>query len=424
MRDRRTSTVNYARTALLMAAAASALPMLAMPAGAAVRYFNPADATGPASGGSGVFDNTSSNWSDNGAGIDLSLAAPTDVTAENSGDDAVFGTVGGAVTVPAPISPSLHGVEVNRITFEAGGYTLSGGPIFVMSSRSEAANQPGAARIVSNSGTNTINSPINTSRFAGFGAASGARLNINGDIVRTTSGNYFQMVKTGDGTVALAGNFISSQSEYPVLVQAGTLLFNSPTGTYVNNTIDIDEPAVIGGTGIFRAASGSGTNAAVDGGIAPGDPTVNGGVGTLTLRGARYNFSAASDLYFDLGDDPSIVGGNENDLLSIITGGGFSGAITITDATTLHINAVDGVLGEGSYRLIEYPAFAPHQDQTSSVPSDLNLTLGNVPAGYTYAFDTSTVGQINLIVEAVPEPGSFTLAGLGVGALILRRRRG
>ena len=118
-------------------------------------------------------------------------------------------------------------------------------------------------------------------------------------------------------------------------------------------------------------------------------------------------FDAASTANYQLGV-PGIAGSGVNDL-TIVNG-------NLTLAGTLNVAALAG-FGAGVYQLFDY---------TGSL-ADNGLTLGSLPAGFTYKIDELTPGQVNLDVAAVPEPGTIVLAMisaalLGIGKL--RRRKG
>jgi fibronectin-binding autotransporter adhesin len=105
------------------------------------------------------------------------------------------------------------------------------------------------------------------------------------------------------------------------------------------------------------------------------------------------------------------LGAANSDRTTITSPGGLS-----LGGGTLNITAIGG-FGAGRYTLLDYSG--------SLSGSPANLTIGSVPAGYTYSFvDNAANTSIDLVV-AIPEPDSLALV-LSVGALQLfwRRRAG
>jgi fibronectin-binding autotransporter adhesin len=148
--------------------------------------------------------------------------------------------------------------------------------------------------------------------------------------------------------------------------------------------------AILGGTGTvgFVQVSDNGI-------VAPGV-----GVGTLTA--GSLLLGNASRLEFQLGA-PGIIGGAENDLLTI------TGDLTLDGV--LHIEGSPS-FDKGTYRLANYGGFLT--DATLDLESAFLLAF---PGS---RIDTTVAGQVNLVV--VPEPGTvFSLLG-GLAALGLRRR--
>jgi fibronectin-binding autotransporter adhesin len=195
----------------------------------------------------------------------------------------------------------------------------------------------------------------------------------------------------GQGTLTKAGvgtMQISSVSTYngSTNVNAGKLLV---TGSISGSAVSVAADAILGGSGTIGSVQ------VADGGeIAPG-------VGIGTLSTGDLVLSSASQVEFELGL-PGIVGGTENDLLTI------SGGLTLDGL--LQIVAGNG-FGQGTYRLANY----------SGGLTDGGLALdpaflASFPGSH---IDTATLGEVNLVV--VPEPGTALLL-LG-GVLILGRRR-
>lgn len=141
----------------------------------------------------------------------------------------------------------------------------------------------------------------------------------------------------------------------------------------------------------------------LDGALRPGDfvntdpaNSVLPFVGFLTLAG-QVNLSDTSVFFFDLGTLAA------SDRLQI------NGGLTLDG--TFNVTARAG-FGLGTYDLIDY---------TGALTNNV-LDIGSAPAGYTYAIDLSTAGQVNLVVSAVPEPSTYALALGGFGLLLCAQR--
>jgi autotransporter-associated beta strand protein len=179
----------------------------------------------------------------------------------------------------------------------------------------------------------------------------------------------------GGGTVALNGNNSYTGSTF---VNNGTLLVNNAIGT---GGVSVASGGRLGGNGIVR-----GSATINSGGIlVPGNP-----VGTLTI-GSNLTLSSGSVMNFDLGtsSDRVVV---SNDLNLTCT-------LNVTNS---------GGLNSGTYTLFTYGG--------NLLAS--SITLGSVPSGKLYALDTTTPGQVNLIVGTIATnvpsfPGAY---GFGSGA--------
>jgi autotransporter-associated beta strand protein len=113
------------------------------------------------------------------------------------------------------------------------------------------------------------------------------------------------------------------------------------------------------------------------------------GAGTLTVNGALSVTN--STLSLDLAAFTT-VGSDVNDLLQI------NGNVTLAGLVTVRPNALAGTLATGTYRLINYTG--------TLTGSAANLTA-DAP-GYTITFDTSTAGQINMIVSGTAPTVTWT----------------
>jgi autotransporter-associated beta strand protein len=196
--------------------------------------------------------------------------------------------------------------------------------------------------------------------------------------------------KTNTALLTLTGNLTYTGA---TTVHAGTLVLGGAATLANSTTIDVRSGATLdvsgaGGlaVGTGKTLTGSGTvigpiSATAGGKITPGGLS---NAGTLTFNNG-LTLDAAS-LAYDLSGDPSTIGSGVNDLLSV------GGDLSLSGVNTVALSALMGTLTNGTYRLIDY---------SGSLTGDAsNLAVGGNANGSrrSFAFDTSTAGQVNLIV--------------------------
>lgn len=206
----------------------------------------------------------------------------------------------------------------------------------------------------------------------------------------TISGSGDFVKKLGPGT------FITSSwtATNNIDVDEGTLIFND-TDTAGLGPVAVASGATLGGSGEIELAGGNDVTIDAGGTLAPGD-----GPGTLSIiasGGGGLILNNTSVLAFELGT-PGIVGSGVNDLIEV------DGNLTLDGV--LDVTALTG-FGSGAFRLINY---------TGNL-----IDNGLLTGSPLLAIDTSTPGQVNLLI--VPEPSTALLFALGVAGLARIRRR-
>jgi autotransporter-associated beta strand protein len=182
-----------------------------------------------------------------------------------------------------------------------------------------------------------------------------------GTLAEQSAGCLTALAKIGAGVLRLSG---TCSNAGPTTVAGGKLIVN---GSVVASPIGVNSGSTLGGSGSVTAVTFKAGSA-----LAPGDS----GVGTLTATGP-VTLSDTTALNFDIGascDRVNVAG-------SLTLGG------------TLNLNNVGG-LAAGSYTLVTY----------TGALSGSGLTLGSRPADFNYAIDTSTGGQVKLVVTPVLTP--------------------
>ena len=193
------------------------------------------------------------------------------------------------------------------------------------------------------------------------------------------------LVKTGDGTMVLAGN---NSYNGATTVSAGTLVVNGNIST--SSLTTVDGGATLEGTGTVGATT-------INGVFAPGNSigTINV-IGTLELNGTS-NFEIDPTLGLGLNraaDLANVTGGiSYGGILNVLYGGDAS---IFTNG--MIFNLFDATLG--------------FTDSFSTI------NLPSLTSGLTWQNDLATSGSIMV----VPEPGAALLGGLGLLALLRRRR--
>lgn len=225
-----------------------------------------------------------------------------------------------------------------------------------------------------------------------FDSSASKTITVSGSI---QNGNGpFGVIKNNSGILTLGGaNFYSGVTD----VNAGTLVMNgSHTG---GGLYSVFGGATLSGDG----STASAVSVAASGILAPGTSPGSLGTGSLTLDNASIlNWELAAP---NLNNHPS------SDRVDV-TGN------LILDGV-LNVTALGGfgtpVAGD-EWRLFNY---------TGSLTNSV-LTFGTMPtlgAGLFYSIDTSINGQVDLLVNAVPEPNAFAMLLLGSAAMWMVRRK-
>ncbi len=244
-------------------------------------------------------------------------------------------------------------------------------------------------------------------------------------VVMTVTQNTNQISKLGTGTLIL-----TAANTYGVTtaVTAGTLLANNTTGSATSTgALSVSSGATLGGSGTIAPTGSNGIN--VSGVLSPGAAV--GSIGTLTFdmsgtTGTATMASGASFAY-NLGLSGANIGSvGSSDMLSItgasasdftfnsnvidFLGGGFNGYYKIFDTSSNNANTWSGLSFNATTGLISS-----------------GLSISNLGSGLTgtllvgTASNGGTTGDI--YAHIVPEPSTAILGSLGVGLLLVRRRR-
>ena len=248
----------------------------------------------------------------------------------------------------------------------------------------------------SGNSTNTINGSwvLRSDNGANhtFNVANGAAavdLQVNADLSDQSPEVWWvpasALVKTGDGTMVLAGN---NSYNGATTVSAGTLVVNGNIST--SSLTTVDGGATLQGTGTVGATT-------VNGIFAPGNSigTINV-IGTLDLNGtSNFEIDPTLALGLNRASDLANVTGSVSygGILNVLYGGNAS------DFTNgMIFNLFDATLG--------------FSDNFSTI------NLPSLTGGLTWQNDLA----INGTISVVPEPGAALLGGLGMLALLRRRR--
>jgi hypothetical protein len=267
------------------------------------------------------------------------------------------------------------------------------------------------AAVTTFSGDNSYNNGLVAIAYANANdpmdltAGAGGRVNILGDVVNANGG---MVSKTGAGIVNIDDNNNARIQQYGWDIQNGTLLANS-SGTITTGGLSIGNvatSALVPNTQTYATLGGLGNVSALttavgaNSSITPGDPTVNNGIGTLTLSGGLTATSGLT-LNFVLNGEGTGLGTNSS-LLIVPT-------LTLDGVVTVNFTTLDTVVTDSYYTVM-----SANNEPGSTWTGTPSFTF-NAPAGYEvekYIFDKRG-DTFSVEFEAVPEPSTWALMGLG-----------
>lgn len=349
---------------------------------------------------------TNWNWTtfDGSPGVDAGFA---------NTDTATFGgavTSGTATVTVTAATPSIKALTFDNASASYGLVGASGGSLALLNAGTAAATVTAA------SGTHSISLPVSLGSTTSWSVAAGARLGVLGIVSGSSN-----VTKVGAGTLVFSG---SNTYAGTTTVSAGTLVVNG------------DQSAATGAVSVAAGATLAGT------GVIGGDTTVAGthtpgnSPGVQTVDG-NLTYTAGATVVWEIIDDTLLGRGTNYDGINV------TGTLSFAGATSLDL--VFNLAGSG----VSWsdPFWDSNHtgtngwlvyDGATSLAGFGNLAISgtNWADGSGAMFQTARPGaSFGLYQEgsdvyltyvvAVPEPSTLILAGLGIAAaVIIRRRRG
>jgi len=238
-----------------------------------------------------------------------------------------------------------------------------------------------------------------------------------GSVDASATAANLAIVKNGSGTQVFAG-FLDYTGT--TTVNAGTLLITgtdsalaisgTATGAYVVNS-----GGALGGTGVIRPASSAGSNPmlVISGTLAPGNPSQNGGVGTLTLDGAN---SSEPLLQFASGGVLSYVLGAGGTGSAVDIANSQAGDVIFNNNTINFNDPTSGSLTSGTYVLFQGNSGGVYTGLTTNGSNVITAGLSIGSGLSNYPGSTLAVAGNNIVLILAPSIVAGTPSGVTVSS--------
>ena len=282
----------------------------------------------------------------------------------------------------------------------------------------------------SGAGTLAFSSGINTPTFGGLTSSTNLTLASNvtaltlnpGAGVSTTYSGILgsatagmTVTKVGDGTQILAGANTYSGS---TIIGAGRLLVNNATGSGTGTgAVNVNSGATLGGSGTISGAVN------VTGSLAPGAAVGTLTTGTLTMNsGSTFAFEVDSSADLGIAADLQKVAGGLNLIGSVMLNLSdlASGKVAFATGTSFSLVNYTGAWNQGvfTYNSATLEDGGQFAAGLNLWQIDYNAATGGSNFNSQYAGGSDSFVNIT----AIPEPRAALLGGLGMLALLRRRR--
>jgi fibronectin-binding autotransporter adhesin len=309
--------------------------------------------------------------------------------------EALGAASGGEITLAG--GPSASGSVVLRHTGSSNGSTNRNINFASTNSIYTATIENTGAGVITFNG-NVTSSTNSTKTLILTGNNTGANT-IAGVISETSPTFPTSLTKAGSGTWVLAGNNTYTGN---TTISAGTLLIHGDMSAATGN-VTVASGATLGGNGTI------GGNVLVYGTLSPGNSP-----GTLTLNSTNLTMNGSGSAI-----SMEIIGTGPGQYDRVVGINQFSqnGALTIS---------LTGFYSSASWDLFDFSSKLGNFSQvnlTGSYSGGLTLA-GEIWSG-TVGGQNWTFDQTNGVLTVIPEPGTFTLFGIGATFMLwnLRRRR-